>query len=1015
MSKLNLKNLGNDPIYRSAPFWAWNGKLDPDEIRRQVRIMHEMHMGGFFIHSRAGLETEYLGKEWFECVKSAIDEAEKLDMYANLYDEDRWPSGAAGGLITQDKKFRMRYLEFYDAEKELPFPAEDVLLHKYFILILDENGQVQDYRPAAPGETGGPGEKAVQIVVRIAPSSETYNNGAYLDTTNPEAVQAFIASTHERYLAECGSKFGKSIPCFFTDEPNYLDLATPNRRPWSDRLPGLFAAECGNTLEDFLPELFWHCGKDFSEFRYWFYRTMTWLFNDTFMKICGQWCSQHNIQLTGHLLREDTLSQQIHAIGAAMPGYEYMQAPGIDVLTARWNVLNTAKQLVSTARQLGKKHLLSETYGCTGWDFPLAGHKALGDWQYALGINFRCQHLMWYSMRGKAKRDYPASIGAQSPWYKAHDQLERYFARLGELFIRAESPADLLVIHPIETMWGYAGSYDSSMSFAPEYDRSFDLLARELIGQHLNFDYGDESLMSKYGDISGAHLRVGQAQYQTVLIPRVETLRSSTVKLLKDFADQGGKVYFIGPVPGRIDARKDNARELEELYQKFQPLPAANFARILRRNAADCSITDASCEEASSVILQHGEIKSGITLLFAVNMGCTFENQQDVPDLELRNADLYGLQVKVPAAPGKTVCQLDLFSGTLTNMQFEYKNNCYYFQTDLPALDSRCFVIAEADVLPEICPAVNFVRRESVPLLEKAADLSEDNLLVLDHASAYCQGRLAAEKTYILKLDDQLRTLHGLSPRSNQQLQPWFCPRGSKSFPVTLEYEFFCEAPPVSDVRLIIESPEIFKIKLNGCPIENHSCGFWCDPALEKVTLPAGAFVTGRNILQLDFDYDENFAGLESIFLSGRFGVKNQNTLTALPEIRSGKSSDEQFMPFYAGNVTYNFDFELTQSCACQVDLKKWQGSAISVRWDSGKEQIFYTMPGKQTAEVQLEAGKHQLQITVYGHRRNAFGPFYCAQRPFWVGPYEFTVIERSEKEVVPFGLLAQPELWTSD
>ena len=68
--------------FRGAPFWAWNGKLAPEEVRRQIRIMHDMKMGGFFMHSRAGLATEYLGKEWFDCVRAAVDEARSLGMKA---------------------------------------------------------------------------------------------------------------------------------------------------------------------------------------------------------------------------------------------------------------------------------------------------------------------------------------------------------------------------------------------------------------------------------------------------------------------------------------------------------------------------------------------------------------------------------------------------------------------------------------------------------------------------------------------------------------------------------------------------------------------------------------------------------------------------------------------------------------------------------------------------------------------------------------------------------------------
>ena len=111
--------------YRGLPFWSWNGKLEPEKLRRQIRSFHEMGFGGFFMHSRVGLETPYLGKEWFECIRASIDEAEKRNMLACLYDEDRWASGAAGGFVTCDPAFRAKllYLNRLDDCSTPPHPG----------------------------------------------------------------------------------------------------------------------------------------------------------------------------------------------------------------------------------------------------------------------------------------------------------------------------------------------------------------------------------------------------------------------------------------------------------------------------------------------------------------------------------------------------------------------------------------------------------------------------------------------------------------------------------------------------------------------------------------------------------------------------------------------------------------------------------------------------------------------------------------------------------------------------
>ena len=76
-------------LYRDTPFWAWNCKLDREQIRRQIAAFHEMGMGGFHMHARTGLATAYLEPEFMEMVRECVDIARRDSMLAWLYDEDR--------------------------------------------------------------------------------------------------------------------------------------------------------------------------------------------------------------------------------------------------------------------------------------------------------------------------------------------------------------------------------------------------------------------------------------------------------------------------------------------------------------------------------------------------------------------------------------------------------------------------------------------------------------------------------------------------------------------------------------------------------------------------------------------------------------------------------------------------------------------------------------------------------------------------------------------------------------
>ena len=77
--------------YRGTPFWAWNGKLEKEELIRQIGIFRQMGLGGFHMHVRTGMDTPYLGEEFMDFVRLCTGEARRCGMLAWLYDEDRWP------------------------------------------------------------------------------------------------------------------------------------------------------------------------------------------------------------------------------------------------------------------------------------------------------------------------------------------------------------------------------------------------------------------------------------------------------------------------------------------------------------------------------------------------------------------------------------------------------------------------------------------------------------------------------------------------------------------------------------------------------------------------------------------------------------------------------------------------------------------------------------------------------------------------------------------------------------
>ena len=101
-----FQNPGAD--YRGAPFWAWNTKMTPEMIEKQIPEFKKMGMGGFHIHVRTGLRNRYLSDEFMDLVRFANEQAKKNGMLCWLYDEDRYSSGIAGGIVTWRIRYRAR-------------------------------------------------------------------------------------------------------------------------------------------------------------------------------------------------------------------------------------------------------------------------------------------------------------------------------------------------------------------------------------------------------------------------------------------------------------------------------------------------------------------------------------------------------------------------------------------------------------------------------------------------------------------------------------------------------------------------------------------------------------------------------------------------------------------------------------------------------------------------------------------------------------------------------------------
>lgn len=207
-----FKAPGNE--YRSKPFWAWNGKLDKEELHRQLDILKEMGVGGAFIHSRVGLETEYLGKEWMELVADCLDYGRKIGLELWLYDEDRWPSGTAGGKVTEKTANRTKHLQLQIVNASSGIELYEGKTVKGIYSCVLNGHEYSDLKQYQTGDALKDGEKILVLTEEYSPCSDAYNGYTYLNTMKGSAVDDFVDSTYQAYRDELPEKSWNEIKEF---------------------------------------------------------------------------------------------------------------------------------------------------------------------------------------------------------------------------------------------------------------------------------------------------------------------------------------------------------------------------------------------------------------------------------------------------------------------------------------------------------------------------------------------------------------------------------------------------------------------------------------------------------------------------------------------------------------------------------------------------------------------------------------------------------------------------------
>ncbi len=1005
--------------YRGTPFWSWNCKLEENMLRRQINALREMGFGGFHMHSRTGMATPYLSDEFMHMVSACVDEAKKNDMLAWLYDEDRYSSGQAGGLALKDSRFRMRYAEltpvridgFDKVDPETQYKnGKGWFLAAYDVELTSDNLLKSYKRIGFDDEAKHLKLYAYTHSVR---DEGWYNGKCHIDTLSKEAMDEFVRITYDAYKNTCADEYGKCVPAMFTDEPLVYNFNRLNFRnhighcAWTYTLSDEYTKKHNCDILDTFPEIFIDLENNApSKARYRYFDHIAEMFSAAFLDNCADRCTQDGLLFTGHLMGEHCFEDALRFVSDPIRPYRKMQLPGVDLLCNKFE-FETLLQCRTAVRQYGREGMLSELYGVTNYNFDFRGHKFQGDWQAAMGVTVRVPHLSWLSMEGNAKRDYPATINYQAPWYKEYKYVEDHFARLNTVLTRGKPVCNIAVVNPIESYWIDYGPDETSAARRKKYDTSNyggRKLTDILLLNHLDFDYISESLLPEQSVEVGRQLKIGEMAYDTVIVHNSKTLRKTTVDTLNRFVKAGGRVLFIGEPPKYVDLEECECltKLISESEQIFFDENTICEALAGERKVSITLPNGVTCPNKIYQLRKD----SDVYYLFVANLDRRYLDG-------LTSSDLLTFTVKGEFKP----VLLDTLTGCETPLEFEIKAGCTVFKYPFYTNTSMLVKLAKPEIsgdfkLPAAKGRIPDYSIDFKDVVNYA--LTDLNALILDRAEFAVDGGDYLPEEEILRLDNISRNMTGLDKRSNHVPQPWCVAPEVPTHFIDLRFTFDSEIN-YPGAKLAVERPETMTIRFNGKTIDTSIIPdeYYVDESIK--VLEIGCVEEGKNTLEIRLPLGTR-TNTEWCYILGNFGVKLlgcKKIITNLPDTLAFGSTLDQGLPFYGHSVIYKTEISLKKASDICINVRRFTSQLIRVYVDGKDCGIIAYAPYKLCVS-DLEAGKHTVEFKAYGSLVNTFGPIHYCGTHTWIGPDKwFTTGDdfTYEYNLHPFGILSSPEI----
>jgi len=661
-----FKNPGNS--FSPMPLWFLNSTITAEEAIHRLGEFHKKGVDGVIICPRMGFDptVPYLSDKYMALLDEILAAAAKRRMMVAINDEAMYPTGSAHGMVTEaNPLFAARCLFAVPSGTHTLADGEELILtlplNDKFAAPAD--GEATSNYDFILGFTGG-------TIRGITPDEDDGMPNAPLaaDLLNPDAVDAFIANTHEKYHRTLGSHFGTTLIGFYNKAPDLAGRQADmkGKISWTYDILDDFRAEGGTTdhlAALLLPSANKRTVRDAENI---YRRTIRRRMGTAFYGKLSDWCRKHGVALMGHPSSSSDCEYM-----------KYFDVPGEDLfrrnvehgteLTSPDSVM--AKCTSDAARHMGAGRNSNECFGmCGAEDDPtdFTGRDMMRSLNYlfARGVNMIIPHAFYYTApteEGSNPTDRTPDVGMHSILWEDYKKLSGYIKRMSWLNSMNYNNPCCAVLCSSDFMptKAVAGLFENGYTF-----------------NYLTID----DVMNR-AHIHDGRIIIDRYQYDILLVDSRLRLDPAIVLKLGRMVTEGGKMYrgndFVTFVKKNVKKtsyfepqKKDEA---QAKHIRFVHLTKSGYPFFLCFNEGDETVT-------GHIITD----KSGLCRTFDPFTGDTAELMGELcPDgirypvtVKPNTAVILGINTDVlptlGANPEKTVCEIVALPVADGEASFEY-------------------------------------------------------------------------------------------------------------------------------------------------------------------------------------------------------------------------------------------------------------------------------------------------------------------------------------------------------